>query len=57
MSKHDVAFEKIAQDAIEAAEAVDCSGEDFVKGLKIICGELGARLEAAKDEFGDDEED
>lgn len=35
-------FDKIAMDAIESAEGVDCSLEEFLKGVKII-------LEAVRD--------
>jgi hypothetical protein len=44
-------FEEIAQTAIEEAESVDCSGKDFVEGLKVIASQIRHRLEGAASEF------
>ncbi len=48
-------FQRIAVDAVSAAEKVKCSGQDFVSGLKTIVNEVTNRLEMAQDEFGKDE--
>jgi hypothetical protein len=50
----DEEFEKIAQDAIEKAEAVNCEGEDFVAGLEVMLSLIQDRLESARDEFSSD---
>lgn len=36
-------FEKIAEDAVRAAEKVPCSPEEFLDGLKYISDELHER--------------
>lgn len=44
-------FEKIAQDAIQAAERVKCSFPAFVEGLKVIRSEINDRVRTAEDEL------
>lgn len=43
-------FVKIAEDTIEAAEALDCPFSDFVDGLETVIRMLQERLEQAHDE-------
>lgn len=44
-------FERLAQDAISAAERVDVPFEDFVHGLETMVVTLRDRLELAEDEL------
>jgi len=44
------AFEAIAQEAIEAAEKVECSLDDFVRGLDTMMQEIQGRHRAAEEE-------
>jgi hypothetical protein len=45
-------FDEIAREAIRKAELVDCSLEDFARGIWSIYHELKTRLELAIDETG-----
>lgn len=44
-------WKQIAFDAIDAAENVDCSFGEFVRGLKRVTEELQDRLQCAEDEL------
>jgi hypothetical protein len=46
-------FQEIADTAIEAAEAIECEGSEFVAGLEVIFDALKQRLEEAREEFGE----
>lgn len=46
-------FEKIIQEAIEKAEAVDCTFSEFVSGLEVMKSLLGERLGNARGEEHD----
>jgi hypothetical protein len=48
-------FERIADEAIRAAEKVQCSFEDFIQGLDTIRDMVTDRLHLARDEQGGDQ--
>ena len=43
-------FEAMGEDAIQKAETLDCSIEDFYRGLKTLIGTLQNRLDMAAEE-------
>lgn len=51
----DEAFEKLAQQLIEAADKVQCSVDDYIAGLRYILGEVEVALQAAKEMQGDEQ--
>lgn len=51
-AKLEAQFEKLANDAVEKAEAVSCSLSDFAAGLDAMIGVLRQRLEQVNDELG-----
>jgi hypothetical protein len=46
-------FENLANEAILAAEQVECPGSVFVEGLKLMAELLQDRVRTATDEFGE----
>lgn len=51
----DEAFEKLAQQLIEAADKVQCSVDDYIAGLRYILGEVEVAIQAAKEMQGDEQ--
>jgi hypothetical protein len=51
----DEAFEKLAQQLIEAADKVKCSLDDYIAGLRYILSEIEVSIQAAKEMSGDEQ--
>lgn len=57
MSDYDSKFSAIMEKAINEAEAVDCSLEEFLEGLEVMQGVLETRMESVADELDSETED
>jgi hypothetical protein len=53
--KEESVFEKLATEAILAAERVDCHGSVFVEGLKLMAAQIEERAQMSEGEFSADD--
>ena len=49
--KEEALFERLATEAIEAAERADVPGRVFVEGLKLMAAQIAERAAMSEDEF------
>lgn len=57
MSDYEDEFQEVADDAINSASAIHCPFPDFIAGLELIIENLQDRLQAAKEEQQNRDED